>query len=299
MSWKTMVAPLFVLPLFASAAFAQEKGGDKPAEKEKWPPKIAGVTWSEGPATCKMRDLAEVKIPAGWTFTDGDGTRVLMRAMGNLTGTQEAGSVFPGSFDWFAVFEFDPCGYVKDEEKDDLDADEILEAKREGNKRGNEARKIAGLPPMEILGWDVKPHYDQATHNLEWSVRLKSEGETTETLNYDVRLLGRTGVMQVSLVAAPDRMAAAMPEFRRLLKDYAFISGRDYGSWRAGDKVAEYGLGALAAGGAVALAAKTGFLAKFWKFIVAGVIAAVAAVKRLFGGVKPVAKRPSSGSRPS
>jgi uncharacterized membrane-anchored protein len=244
-----------------------------------------------------MRDLAEVKIPAGWTFTDADGTRVLLRAMGNLTGTQEAGSVYPGSFDWFAVFEFDPCGYVKDDEKESLDADEILESKRESNKLGNEERKRMGLPTMEIVGWDVKPHYDEATHNLEWSVRLKSQDQAAETINYEVRLLGRTGVMQVSLVGAPDQMAAALPQFRRLLADHSFVSGKDYGSWREGDKVAAYGLGALAAGGAVALAAKTGLLSKIWKFLVLGVAALAAWLKRLFGGGKTsrVKRRPASG----
>src|SRR5256885_3533350 len=51
--------------------------------------------------------------------------------------------------------------------------------------------KRLGLPAMTLLGWDVKPHYDEASHNLEWSLRLRTEGGDGETLNYEVRLLGR------------------------------------------------------------------------------------------------------------
>jgi uncharacterized membrane-anchored protein len=274
------------------AAVAQDKpeaGGKPEAPAAKWPPKIPGVEWTNGPATCKLRDLSEVKIPEGWSFTGGDGTRTLMKLMGNLVGTQEVGSVYPGSLDWFAVFEFDPSGYVKDDEKSNLDADAILESKRETNKAGNEERKRLGLPTMELLGWDVKPHYDDATHNLEWSLRLKSEKAKGETLNYEVRLLGRKGVMQVALVADPATMPTALPPFRRLLADHAFVAGEDYGSYRAGDKVAEYGLAALVTGGAVAIAAKTGLLAKLWKFIVFGVLAVVGWIKRSFSARKPAA----------
>ncbi len=82
-----------------------------------------------------------------------------------------------------------------------------------------------------------------------------------------------------------------MPEFRRLIAGHSFTAGQDYGSYRSGDKVAEYGLAALAAGGALALAAKTGLLAKFWKLIVAGVVALGAGIKRMFGGAKPAQPR--------
>lgn len=286
--WLLAATATLVLCAGAVAQDNPESGATPaPGQAEKWPPEVPGVTWTSGPAVGKLRDLAEVKIPAGWTFTDGDGTRKLLQLMGNLVGTSEAGSVYPGSFDWFAVFEFDASGYVKDEEKSSLDADEILEAKREANKRGNEERARLGLPAMELLGWDVKPHYDERTHNLEWSIRLKSADSPVETLNYEVRLLGRRGVMQVSLVADPAVMPTALLQFRGLLADYTFMAGQDYGSYRAGDKVAEYGLTALVTGGAVALAAKSGILAKFWKFIVVGIAAIGAALKRVFSGRQP------------
>lgn len=299
MVWSRVLVMAALSCVLAGVASAQDSGGGggAPAPKAKWPPSVPGVTWTSGPSSCNMRDLAEVKIPQGWTYTDADGTRTMLRAMGNLTGTTEAGSVFPGSDRWFAVFEFDACGYVKDDEKSNLDADEIFETRLTANKEGNTVRKSRGLPALELVGWHTKPHYDETTHNLEWCLRLKAEGSQEEDLNYEVRLLGRTGVMNVTLVCGPSELDAALPEFRQLLADYSFSSGKDYGSWRSGDKVAEYGLGALAAGGAVALAAKTGILGKLWKFIALGLAGVVTWLKRLFGGkgkTSAVRRRPTA-----
>ena len=56
--------------------------------------------------------------------------------------------------------------------------------------------------------------------------------------------------------------------------------------FQAGDRVAEYGLGALVLGGAAVVATKSGFLKAFGKLIVVGVVgfgaAILAAVRKLF-----------------
>jgi len=178
---------------------------------------------------------------------------------------------------------------VKDEDRDELDADDLLGSLRESNEAGNEMRRKRGWSTMDLVGWQTPPHYDAATQNLEWGLLFHSAGG--QVVNYDVRLLGRHGVMQVSLVASPEAMAAALPEFRQMLAGHVFNEGERYAEYRAGDKVAEYGLAALVTGGALAVAAKTGFLQKFWKLLVAGVVAAIAGLKKLFG--------PKGTARPS
>jgi len=66
--------------------------------------------------------------------------------------------------------------------------------------------------------------------------------------------------------------------------------GQAYADFREGDRVAEYGLGALIVGGAAAVAAKKGFfavIAKFliagWKLLLVGLVAVGGFFKRLFG----------------
>jgi uncharacterized membrane-anchored protein len=227
-------------------------------------------------------------VPQGYLFTGKEGTESLMKSMGNLTTGREAGFLAPASVfedkakhTWFVVFEFNPTGYVKDDEKDSIDAPKLLAQMQEGNKRSNEERAKEGLPELELTGWAVPPHYDQATHNLEWGLMLKSKSGHS-SVNYEVRLLGRSGVMETTLVLAPEDLEKALPEFRGLLKEYAFKSGQKYAEYRQGDQIAKYGLTALIAGGAVAGAAKLGLFKYLWKFIVLFGVAISSFFKRIW-----------------
>jgi len=190
------------------------------------------------------------------------------------------------------IFEFDSVGYVKDDEKDALDSKAILDSIKTGTEHSNEERRKRGWATMEILGWHAQPRYDPVTNNLTWAIRGSSEGD--EVVNYSVRLLGRRGVMDVDLVLDPTQVASTVPEFDQLLTGFEFTSGNRYAEFMAGDKIAEYGLTALVAGGAGAALAKSGLLAKLWKVLVFGAVAAVAALKRVLGALS--GKKPAEES---
>jgi uncharacterized membrane-anchored protein len=89
--------------------------------------------------------------------------------------------------------------------------------------------------------------------------------------------------MVVTLVTGPGDFAAALPAFREVIGGFDYVAGERYSEYVEGDKIAEYGLAALVAGGAAVLAAKTGLLGKLWKFILVGLVAVGALVKKLFG----------------
>jgi uncharacterized membrane-anchored protein len=216
-------------------------------------------------------------------WLDADGTRQLMQIMQNPLTDTEVATVTSTDEDewWFLVFEWQEIGYVEDDDADELDAGAILESMRKGNEQANEERERHGWAPLEIVGWHEPPHYDTKTRNLTWSLLGRSDGE--DVLNRNIRLLGRRGVMSVTLVAGPDEIEAASAEVDRLLEGFRFRPGSRYAEFVAGDRVAEIGLAALVAGGAGALAVKSGLLARFWKAIVAGFLAIVAAIKRFFG----------------
>ena len=250
------------------------------AEKEKIP-------WQEGPGTAKLESTAVLKLPTGYKFADGNITRRLLKAWGEPISGEELGLVRPDEGKWSVYFDFSPEGYVKDDDKDKLDADKLLKAIQKGNDRANQQRKKMGYAPLNIVGWEQKPNYDPATHNLEWAIRAESEGRPV--LNYNTRLLGRRGVMEVVLVCQPDELSTILPTFKDLLTGFSYVQGENYAEYRPGDKVAKYGLAALVTGGAVAVAAKTGLLAslvlllkKGWKAIVLGVAALLTAIKKLF-----------------
>lgn len=245
------------------------------------------IPWAKGPLAGSLGKEAQVAVPAGCVFAGKDGTRMFMELTQNPADGSEVGVVVcPPVADstadpWFVVFSFDPSGYVKDEQRDDLDADAILASIRRGTEAANERRRKRGWGTLTVDGWVTRPHYDVDSHNLTWA--LSAVDETgSHTVNHSVRLLGRKGVMHADLVTSPEHLAALLPVFDTMISGFEYLPGNRYAEWRKGDKVASYGLTALVAGGAGAVAVKTGLLAKLWKLLVAGVVAIGAALKRFW-----------------
>lgn len=268
------------LILVAFAASAAEEAAQPEAAQP--PPQLA---WQRGPGSIPIGDVANIELSDHYVALDQANTRKFMELNQNPVQGNEVAVVAPVSDAerWFLVFEYDEIGYVKDEEKDDLDAASMLDSIREGTKQANEEREKRGWATMEIVGWQEEPHYDGATNNLTWAILGQSQGQ--KTINKLVKLLGRNGVMTATLVADPAEFAAASATTNKLLGAYAFQPGKTYAEYVEGkDSVAEIGLKGLILGGAGAALIKSGLLGKFWKAIVVGAMAVVAGVRRLFGG---------------
>lgn len=226
------------------------------------------VIWMNGPGTVDVgEDLAEIRLGAGHAFADGDDTRRVMAAMGNPETSLEVGMVVPTSEDasWFIVFEYFDVGHIRDDEKDEIDADALLESIRRGTEEGNKQRVQMGFSPLHILGWHEKPHYDEATHNLVWAILGESDGDSV--VNYNTRILGREGYMSTVVVTGPQELEAVRGDVETVMSTFSYKDGRRYAEFREGDRMAKYGLAALIAGGAGAAAAKTGLLAAFGKVL--------------------------------
>lgn len=239
-----------------------------------------GVKWQNGPSVGTLGDTAQVKVPEGFVFAGANDTRIIMEANQNPLTGREMGFVAPANENWFAVFEFDDVGYVKDDEKDSLDSEALLESIKQGTEAGNKERLRRGWPIMTIVGWEQPPRYSEISHNLEWAVRAQSEG--LPVINHNTRLLGRGGVMEVTLVTDPATLTETLPKFKKMLEGFEFNSGHRYAEFRAGDRTAAYGLTGLIVGGGTAALVKTGAFKWIWKALVAAGIGVAALVKKLF-----------------
>ena len=233
------------------------------------------------PAVARIGSQGQVVVPEGYVYFGKEDSIILLERMENLINGRELGMLMPEDFSWFLSFEYDDSGYVSDSGDDaEIDADSILDSFREGVKESNKEKAARGWSTTEVVGWSVKPHYNSATKNLEWGITFRSDGENFD--NYNVRLLGREGVMEVVLVGDAESYDKAMADSQKVLEGYSFIEGKTYGEYRQGDKMAGYGLAALIAGGTLAAAAKSGFLAKFLKPILVGLAAVGAFILNLF-----------------
>lgn len=243
------------------------------------------LNFQHGPAIFQIGDnLAEIELSEDFVFLDRAGIERLLELTENpLSGTEQA-TVLPASDEeqWFVIFEWDDIGYVPDEDSD-LDADALLESIVEGTRVANEERERLGWATMDILGWHDAPRYDEETNNLTWAVTAESGG--AKNINRIVKVLGRRGVMTITLVASPDELRQADPELLGLLNDYHFHQGSTYAEYLPGsDKLAEFGLAALVVGGAGAALVKSGLFARFWKLMVAGVVGVAGVFRRFFRG---------------
>ncbi len=260
---------LLAVTLLCQLSYAQDnEDNDNP---------IAKLPWHSGPGNEHIGSQAVLKTDAKLAFLDEASSRKFLELTGNIP---EDGLYVLSSSDnsWWATFTFEPMGYVKDDDK--IDADELLASIKSGDEDSNEERKRLGISALYTDGWAVPPHYDSESKRLEWGVRLLSEGQPV--VNYTVRILGRTGVMNATLVADPENLQADVKSFKTSLAGFEFNPGERYAEFREGDHVAEYGLAALVVGGGAAIAAKSGLLAKFWKLIVLGVAGVAGFVKKLF-----------------
>jgi uncharacterized membrane-anchored protein len=259
-------------------AAAQQKA----PENDAWA-QITKLDWKLGPAQGDIGTIAAITVPQGSLFLGTAGTRRFLELQGNL-GSDNNYTFGPRDLSWFSVFSFDPSGYVKDDEK--IDPDELLSILKQSNVASNEERKRRGLRTIVLESWYVPPHYDTQTKRLEWGTKLRGESGDI-SVNYTVRLLGRSGVMSAILVSDPASLDNDMKAFKAGLAGFDFVTGQKYSEFRAGDKVAEYGLAALVVGGAAAAAAKAGLFKYLGKFIWVGLLGLAglwAAVRRFFAG---------------
>jgi uncharacterized membrane-anchored protein len=242
---------------------------------------VGKIAWQHGPASGSLGSQAKVNVPNGFVFADDKGAKRFMELTQNIPSGSELGVLAPDDLKWFVVFEFDETGYVKDDEKGSLDADAMLKTIQSATEKGNEERKRRGWGTLTVLDWMQPPHYDEITHNLEWSMKCQDD-KGNLVANHNTRYLGRRGVMRISLVADTDALVSTLPKYRTLMSSFTYTPDNNYQSFVKGDKVAEYGLSALVVGGVAAVAAKSGLLKYLWKLIVVAVMGIGGWLKKLF-----------------
>lgn len=196
--------------------------------------------------------------------------RVLVDAWGNPpeTASTVLGMVFPKGKTfrdegWGAVVEYEETGHIKDEDAAAQDYDSVLADMKAASEEANESRAASGYPASHIVGWAQRPTYDARTKTLIWARNIKFDGSEPNTLNYDVRTLGRTGVLSLNMIDSMPNLGVVQAAAAGLGSTVRFDAGARYADFNPStDAVSEYGLaGLVAAGAGLAVAKKTGLIA--------------------------------------
>lgn len=238
---------------------------------------------------------ASLDVRPGFRFLGHDDSRrVLEEFWGNPPDDDVIGMLVPDSANlasdhsWAVVVTYSDDGYVSDEDAAKIDFDELLGQMQQDTRDGNAERKDAGYGSVELVGWAQPPSYDSASKRIHWAKELAFEGEDGHTVNYDIRVLGRSGYLSLNAVASAADLGLVREGMTQVLPMAQFDPGQRYADFQPGhDKAAAYGIAALVGGG---LAAKAGLFAKLGAFLLAAkklvvlVIAGlVAVVGRIFG----------------
>ena len=248
--------------------------------------------------------LATLELPAEFRYLNPSETDLVIRAWGNPPNNETLGMIVPagaGVFapeTWAVVITYDEDGFVKDDDAATVNYDDLLGKMQRALSGENDERRRHGYPEIELVGWAEPPHYDSAAHKLYWAKDLRFGTEAVHTLNYNIRVLGRRGVLVLNAVASMDQLAAVRRDMTKVIAFVDFAEGNRYADFVPGtDKVAEYGIAALIAG---SIAAKAGFfklllagILALKKLIVVALVAIAAFFKRLFGKKK---EAPAAGS---
>ena len=253
------------------------------------------LPWQPGPKPIDLGHGVKLDLPEGNAFLAQPDAGKLMEKMGNLHNDDMLGLVVSTkeTDEYVVTIQFEDAGHIKDDES--LDSKELLDSIREGEEEYNAERKKLGFNAIHAAGWDEEPHYDKQKHQLIWGLLVESSDGGS--INYNTRILGRTGFVSLNLLTDKQHLAEYKPAGALLLSKTAFVPDKRYEAFNSStDKVAEYGLTGLVLGGAglgLAKLVKIGLLAKFGKglialliagkkAIVAAVVAAGAAIKSLF-----------------
>ena len=235
---------------------------------------VASLAFKEGDFKVAPAN-ATLHVGDGFQYLEAkDARRVLEDFWGNPADESVLGMVVPkqptlleeGS--WAVVVTYSDDGHIDDKDAAEADYAKILKEMQEATKADNAARKQAGYPTVDLVGWATPPRYDQATKKIHWAKELAFDGSEVHTVNYDVRVLGRHGYLSLNAVAAMEDLPEVQAGMQKIIAFTEFDEGQRYADFDSKtDKIAAYGVAALVAG---TLASKAGLFAKLGVLLLAG-----------------------------
>ena len=237
--------------------------------------------------------MATIVVPEGFGFLDPDQARYVLEELWGNPPSETFGLLIPTGggimqeHSWAFEISFDDMGFVKDEDADDINYEDLLTEMQNDTKLASDQRVEMGYEEVSLMGWASTPFYDNSNKVLHWAKELKFGTDSLNTLNDNIRILGRKGVMVVNAIGGMDMFESIKPTIDKVMHSVTFTDGNQYDEFDPSiDKVAAYTVGGLVAGKVLAKAGVLGLLAKFGKFIILGLVAAGGFIWKFISGRK-------------
>lgn len=249
--------------------------------------------------TVQLKDgIATLQVPQGFKYLDGKSAdKVLEEFWGNpKSEVPSLGMIMPDSLNvafgassgYVFNITYEDIGFVKDDDAGDINYNDLLKQIKDDLVEENKQRIKQGFETADLIGWASTPFYDKEKKVLHWAKEIKFGTDTgVNTLNYDIRILGRKGVMNLTAISTMSNLSIVKKDIDKVLNTVQFNTGNQYKDFDSKvDNVAAWTIGGLVAG---KILAKVGFFAvilKFWKIAALAIFAFFAGIWKKIKGRK-------------
>jgi uncharacterized membrane-anchored protein len=197
------------------------------------------------------------RVPEDFLFIDAAQSHYILEDLwGNLPDEEVAGMVVKKGFkvskldnDYSFVISFSDIGYVKDNINKELDHNALLGVMKSNMDASNETREALGINTMTVTGWAMVPNYDEYKKAVYWANKIAATGSEEEILNYNLRLLGRSGVIKINAVATMDQLTSIKQVLPLIISQTRFEDGQQYSDFiETSDRISDYSINELVSG---------------------------------------------------
>ena len=266
-----LISLIFLITLFFSVkSFSIEK--NIPQTDEEWLKAYNSLPWEDGPLVFNYNEAnSKIDISNEFSILQGEDAHQMlfwlngtsfayvdMYAMSNTDSSQY-------------LFFYTDSGYVKTDDWTDVDPDKFIKDIKENYKASNTTREQNGQPTITNVTWKKKPYLDGVYNSVYFALNV-TWSNNTSTVEGKAIILGKEGYTTASYVGGDRGYDENM--LLNLSKMHKFNATKEYKDWKAGDKVAAAGIGALLATTLGVKALKPGIIAagllllkKFWFII--------------------------------
>jgi uncharacterized membrane-anchored protein len=237
---------LLAVLVLAVPILSYAKQANYPASQEALGNEVENLPWETEEKSYQLSNSnSSLQLPEGFALIRGDGSeRYIYLSQGFEYPGVEAVIVNPKDLTQ-VIFSFYDSGYVKIDDWNNLDPNELLEVIKRNTEINNKERIKHNLPELHVKNWLVKPVLDKENDAVYWAISAKA-GERN-TVNAITLKLGKNGFEKFIWVGNYDKYSNSDGLLKTMLEAHKFNQGFRYADYSIGDKIATVGIASLVA----------------------------------------------------